>query len=146
MTLLLTTLKLTAATEATAQPAIMQKRNKVLSKLAEQIELAKAKAQGLEYTVTRIRTMKDENGSSQTISQSKRVRECWWMGENGKVCLTLRYGARVIELAKGKNAVELASQDELIKTLETLKEAVIAGELDAQIEMASGAIRSKLKG
>ena len=57
----------------------------------------------------------------------------------------MRYGAKVIELAKGKNAVELASKADLIITLETLKEAVLAGELDAQIETASGAIRSKFK-
>jgi hypothetical protein len=59
--------------------------------------------------------------------------------------VTLRYGAKVIELAKGKNAVELASKADLITTLETLKEAVLAGELDVQIEAASGAIRSKFK-
>ena len=97
------------------------------------------------FCKTRLRTIKDENGLSTTISQTKRVRECWWTADNDKLCVTLRYGAKVIELAKGKNAVELASKADLITTLETLKEAVLAGELDAQIETASGAIRSKFK-
>jgi hypothetical protein len=141
----LATLKLTTAIKPTTQPVIVQKRNKLISKLAEQIELATAQAEGRSYTATRLRTIKDENGLSKTISQTKRVRECWWTADNGKLCVTLRYGAKVIELAKGKNAVELASKADLITTLETLKEAVLAGELDVQIETASGAIRSKFK-
>ena len=36
---------------------------------------------------------------------------------------------------------ELAAQAELIPTLETLKAAVSAGELDAQIEVMSGTLR-----
>ena len=141
----LATLKLTTAIKPTTQPVIVQKRNKLISKLAEQIELATAQAEGRSYTATRLRTIKDENGLSKTISQAKRVRECWWTADNGKLCVTLRYGAKVIELAKNKNAVELASKADLITTLETLKEAVLAGELDVQIEAASGAIRSKFK-
>lgn len=38
-------------------------------------------------------------------------------------------------------AIELAAQADLIPTLETLKAAVSAGELDAQIEVMSGALR-----
>jgi hypothetical protein len=48
----------------------------------------------------------------------------------------------VLELAKGKNAIELASGDELIATLHALKTAALAGELDPQIEAASGALRA----
>lgn len=48
----------------------------------------------------------------------------------------------MIEFAKGKTAVEVASADELIKALEIIKGAVEAGELDAQIEQASGAVRA----
>ena len=46
-------------------------------------------------------------------------------------------GAKVLELAKGKGAVEVTSPEELINTLETIKAAVEAGELDGQIEAAS---------
>jgi hypothetical protein len=45
-------------------------------------------------------------------------------------------------LAKGKNAIELGSGDELIAALHALKAAALAGELDAQIETASGALRA----
>jgi len=50
-----------------------------------------------------------------------------------------------IELAKGKPSVEVASGPELVKALESIKAAVEAGELDAQIETASASLRSGFK-
>ena len=46
------------------------------------------------------------------------------------------------KLAKGKNAIELASGEELIAALHALIAAAMAGELDTQIEAASGALRA----
>ena len=71
----------------------------------------------------------------------KRVRQWWFVSDSGKVCLNIRYGAKVIELAKGKTAIEVANADELIRTLELVKSAVEGGELDTQIESVSGALR-----
>jgi hypothetical protein len=65
----------------------------------------------------------------------------WFVAENGKVCLSVKYGSRVMELAKGKSAVEGAGPQELIKTLEALKAAVEAGDLDAVIDAASQSLR-----
>jgi len=57
------------------------------------------------------------------------------------LALNLRYGARAVEFSKGKTAVEIATPAELVPTLELLKRAVEAGELDAQIEAASIKLR-----
>jgi hypothetical protein len=65
--------------------------------------------------------------------------------EQGKVCVSVKYGSWTIELAKGKPSVEVANGAELVKTLETIKGAVEAGELDAQIETASASLRSGFK-
>jgi hypothetical protein len=54
----------------------------------------------------------------------------------------VRYGSKPIELAKGKNAIEVGSMDELVAALGAVKDAVHAGELDAQIEQASGSLRA----
>ena len=54
----------------------------------------------------------------------------------------LRYGSKQIELANGKNAIEVGSMADSIAALETVKEAAHAGELDAQIEQASGLLRA----
>ena len=71
-----------------------------------------------------------------------RVRQWWFVAENGKVCVSVKYGSYTIELSKGKPSVEVTSGSDLIKTLETIKSAVEAGELDAQIESASSVLRS----
>jgi hypothetical protein len=48
----------------------------------------------------------------------------------------------VIELAKGKHSIEVENAQALIKALETVKQAVEAGELDVQIENAGNHLRS----
>ncbi len=56
--------------------------------------------------------------------------------------LALRYGSKVFEITKGKNAIEVSDMADLIATLEVVKDAVQAGELDPQIEQVSGALRA----
>jgi hypothetical protein len=46
-----------------------------------------------------------------------------------------------LELAKGKFAIEVASQAEVVSTLEIIKNAVASGELDALLERASKSLR-----
>jgi hypothetical protein len=87
----------------------------------------------------------EETGESKTVEMPKRVKEWWFTTDSGKLCVSLRYGAKVIEIAKGKTAVELASADQLVPTLELLKQAVEGGELDAQLEAASGAVKAVVK-
>ena len=141
----LTTLKLTAAKKSQSTSPVSLRRNKLCKKIWEQIELAKAQASGGTFTTTRFRTVKDEDGGRRSVEIPKRVRAWWWTAENGKLALNLRYGARVIEISKGKSAVEVASASELVPTLELLKKAVEGGELDAQIESASIKLREAFK-
>lgn len=82
------------------------------------------------------------DGARKTIEHQKRIRQWWFVAADGKVCLNIRYGARIIEFAKGKTAVEVTTADELIKALEIIKSAIEVGELDTQIEAASGAVRA----
>ena len=141
----LTTLKLTAAKKSQSTSPVSLRRNKLCKKIWEQIELAKAQATGGTFTTTRFRTVKDEDGGRRSVEIPMRVRAWWWTAENGKIALNLRYGARVIEISKGKSAVEVASASELVPTLELLKKAVEGGELDAQIESASIKLREAFK-
>lgn len=141
----LSKLTLITATKPNALAPIVQKRNKLLKKLHEQIELATALAEGRNYTATKLRTATDDAGNTKTVEQPKRIRQWWWTADNGKLCLTVRYGAKLLELAKGKTAIELTSADELVTVLETVKAAVAAGELDAAITATSGAVRSSFK-
>lgn len=143
----LTALKLVSAKKPIAMPPIVIRRNKLSAKLWEQIELAKSQSTGKPFVVTRNRTVKDvESGLAKVVVVPKRLRPWWWMSEAGKVCVSIRYGSKVLELAKGKAAVEVASPEDLIKTLETIRGAVEAGELDTQIETASGALKAGFRG
>jgi hypothetical protein len=72
----------------------------------------------------------------------KRVKEWFWTTDAGRINLAVKYGSQVLTFAKGKNAIEVANAEDLIAVLKTLKEAVLAGELDAQIEAASGALKA----
>lgn len=135
----LANLKLVAAKRAVQLSPVMQRRTKMSSRIAEQIEMAQAKLDGKSYSATQHRTVKDaETGTRKTVQVPKRVKEWWFTTDSGKLCVSLRYGAKVIEISKGKTAVELPSEKELVETLEILRSAVENGELDTQIAAASG--------
>ena len=85
------------------------------------------------------------DGIRRTVEVAKRVKPWWFVADNGKVCVNVRYGSKLIELAKGKTAVEVANAEDLIQTLDLIKSAVTNGELDPQIEAASGQLRAGFK-
>ena len=139
----LTSLKLSAAKKPTHLSAVVIRRNKLIAKLWEQIQLAKSQVEGTTFTVKKFRSIKDsEMGLRKSIEVNKRIREWWFRNDAGKVCVSIRYGTQVIELAKGKHSIEVENAQALIKTLETVKQAVEAGELDTQIENAGNHLRS----
>ena len=142
----LESLKLTTAKKPTHIPAIIFRRNKLSSKLWEQIQLAKSHIDGTPFVVTKFKSVKDkETGLRRQVEMPKRIREWWFKNEAGKVCVSVKYGTKVIELAKGKHSVEVDSAQNLVKALELVKQAVEAGELDQQIEIASSSLRSGFK-
>jgi len=135
-------LKLTTAKKPTHIPSVMIRRNKMASKVWEQIQLAKSQIDGTTFVVKKYRSFTDrETGLRKQIEMPKRLREWWFRNEAGKVCVAIKYGTKVLELAKGKHSIEVANADELVRALELVKQAVEVGELDAQIELASGNLR-----
>ena len=142
----LDSLKLTTAKKPTHIPAIVFRRNKLSSRLWEQIQLAKSQIEGTTFVVKKFRSIKDrETGLRRQVEIPKRIREWWFLNDAGKVCVSVRYGTKVIELAKGKHSVEVENALALVKALETIKSAVEQGELDTQIEAASGALKLGFK-
>jgi len=74
------------------------------------------------------------------------VKQWCFAAANGKLIVNVCYGTCLIELAKGKTAVEVASTADLVPTLELIKQAVEAGELDAQMDAASVKLREGFGG
>jgi hypothetical protein len=137
----LNALKLSTAKKSLNTTPVVHRRNKLGKKLWEQIQLAQAHLAGKQFTTTRFQTVRDEDGVRRSVEVPKRVRAWWWNSDNGKIALNVRYGARVVELAKGKSTIEVTTPTDLIPTLELIKKAVEAGELDTQIETASIKLR-----
>ena len=138
---LLQSLKVTAAKKSVGNNPQVHRRIKLARKLWEQIQLAKSQAEGTQFVMTKFRTVTDPDGGRRSVEIPRRVCAWWWTTDTNKLALNIRYGARKIEISKGKSAVEIASIADLVPTLELIKQAVEAGELDAQIEAASIKLR-----
>ena len=142
----LSSLKLISAKRPLALAPIQVRRNKLVNKLTEQIALATALQNGTTYTSMRLRTLRNkESGEVRSVEVAKRVRQWWFTAESGKVVIQLRYGSKVIDIAKGKNSVEVSNGVELIAVLETLKSACELGELDQQISISADAVKARFK-
>ena len=138
----LNVLKLTAAQKPTSLPQVQQRRNKLVKRIWEQIERAKAEQSGSTVAPVELRSYTDkETGVRKQVETNKRVKAWWFTADNGKLALSVRFGPKVLELAKDKYAVEVEDEGEIVNTLEILKRAVLNGELDAAIENAAKKLR-----
>ena len=116
--------------------------NKLAKRIWEQQELLKAQQAGAHFAPIKFRTVKDtETGVRKQVETTKRVKAWWFTADNGKLAVSLRYGTRVLELAKGKYAIEVASERELGNVLELARTAVLNGELDTAIDNAANKLR-----
>jgi len=144
MATLLSTLKLVSATRSTHISPVMQRRQKLIAKIDEQIEMAQAAANATVFTATKFKNIVNAEGVTEYKQVAKKVRAWYWKNDAGKWNLVVRYGARIIELSKGKNSIELLSEAEVIPTLELLKTIISNGELDDAITAVSKVVELKL--
>ena len=134
-------LKVVATKRPQQQPVIVQRRNKLINRLHDQLELAKAESEGREYLKTRRHHVKNPvTGEYAEAVVSRKPRAWYWTAEDGKIYIYLRYGTRILELSKGKSAIEVGEKKQLVPVIEALKRAVAAGELDIQIEAAGAEV------
>ena len=139
----LSELKLTTAQKPTNIPQVQQRRNKLVKRLWEQSELAKAQQAGTQFAPIKFRTLTDKaTGERKQVEVGKRVKAWWFVTDAGKLALSVRYGTKVLELARGKYAIEVAAEKDLVATFEIIKAAVLAGELDTAIDAAANKLRA----
>ena len=143
----LATLKLTNARKPRIIPDVIKHRNKLLRKLAEQRELALAQSEGRTYAPKRLRSMRSQETGERVVREMPvRIKSWWWTGEKGETLLSIQYGSKTLEIAKGKAAIEVASAGDLVSVLDVVIDAVQSGELDTQMEAASTKLRDGFTG
>ena len=136
-------LKLVASKRERNLSPIMLRRQKLATKIEEQLELARCQKNGTLYAPKRLKTVTNEVGERVVVETTKRVKEWFWTTPNNKINLSVRYGSKTLSLnGKGANAIELGTQDELIETLALLQQVVIGGELDEAINNASEKLKA----
>lgn len=141
----LDTLKLTDATRPKNQPPVVERRNKLSKKLWEQMELAKARNAGTNFTVKRFRTLKDLEGNVRSVERDKRIKPWWFTSYSGTLCVQVFYGSKALELASGKTAIEARDLAHVVEILGLIKHEVELGTLDHAIETASHLLRSRFE-
>lgn len=123
---------------------IVHRRNKLIAKIHEQLELCEAKRSGQLYAPKKLRTyINKQTGERMTVEAVKRIKEWHWIASDGLIHLSVKYGSKVLPLAAdGSNAIVCTNTDALIQTLKTLKLAVQNGELDEAITEVSNITKS----
>lgn len=141
----LNNLKLVSSQRKKAGSPTEARRKKLTTKLYQQIQLAKALQAGEQYAPMAMRTVRDKDtGIKQRIEVAQMIKP-WWWDENGKICIMVHYGSKVLELQNGLNAVEVDDMTALVSTLELIKTAADKGELDDQISAVSQMVRAGFK-
>lgn len=129
---LLKSLNFVSAPKLSSKDPADNRRRKLITQLEQQRELALNPA----YVVSRQKWVKQENGGKSLVEIPKRVKRWWTIDAAGNCFFVVRYGSKVLALHEGKAAIA-CSKDELASTVQTVIDAVAAGELDAVIEQVS---------
>ena len=127
---LLNSHKLTLYEPTNRNNSFLKRRCKLIAKIDEQILLATDS----NYKPTKIKWVRNEDGTERKLEIPKRLRRWWTEQQGGTILLTIRYGNKVIEIEQGKNAIKLSSKAELEPTLQSIKKAVDNGEFDRLLE------------
>ena len=105
---------------------VMKRREKMLSQLEQQRNLA----QDPSFTIVQQRWVKDENGIKQPVERHKQIKRWWLRNGMGDCLLIIRYGSRVLELQKGKAAIDTGGEANLVSVIEEIMRMTKEGELD----------------
>ena len=103
---------------------------KLIAKIDEQIQLVANR----DYTPTQHKWVADEHGNQRKVEVAKRIKRWWTVSVDGTINLVVRYGSKPLEFAKGKNAIEPATEAEIADVLAMVREAAELGELNPLVE------------
>jgi hypothetical protein len=110
----------------------LDRRAKIIARLEEQ----KLQLKDPNYTRL-IRTWVRKDGERTMVEKQQRVTPWWRQHANGSYALFIRSGLKPVEFEKGKSAIAVSSLDKLPSVIDTLINAIRAGELDQQLALTS---------
>ena len=113
---------------------VARKRLNLLRKLDLQIQAAEAELRDEEFLEDVRKWVRGEDGEKQLVDSKRPIRKWWWQHHTGAWMITLRDGAKELPILEDKHSVEVGEITNLVETLQTVRAAVIAGELDGQLE------------
>lgn len=129
-------------TKVKATDLLGKRKEKLINNLGIQKQLAEGLIKNEPVTIYKEKWTKSESGK-QDISRIPRKVNKWFNQISGTYFLTPRIGTAKLELAKGMTSIEVGDKANLPSVIDTLIEAIKAGELDKQIESAETAFSKK---
>ena len=107
------TLKLVPVKKPTVRNAILERRDKLIRNINKQIEAVRQ------------------------FQQGKKPERAWfWTDDQGNTFVQIKYGKIVLELSKGKFAIQCSSVDDIEANLSIVKSMVMQGEMDEILEIS----------
>ena len=91
-----------------------------------------------------LKSIRRQQTMVQSYKAGEKTQRTWfWMNEEGKIYLQIKYGKLSLELSKGKFAIQCGSLDDVASNLQIVETLVNKGEFDVMLTSISKEIRSK---
>ena len=130
---ILNELHLVTAKRTSRISEVEKRRLKLSDRLNDQIECVNAKLNNKFFTKSKQVWRSNEQGNEELVTVSRVIKPWWWSDVKGQVYFPVKYGSQALELVKGKSVIQVENLSELFKKLESLRNAVLNGELDSQL-------------
>ena len=136
------TLSDTAKRAVSADP-VTNLRNKMLAALDHQINAVNADQQNQPYFTysEKWQVVDEATGRKERVKVQHPIRKMWFSDAGGRILLELRFANKAVQIG-GKSSIVVGTLDKLVPTLQTVRKAVAAGELDAVLQ---GVVESRKK-
>ncbi len=121
-------------------------RRKMASALDHQIAGATAEISGQHYAVEIEKWVETDKatGTKERMKVQKVFRRMWYRNAADAILLELRFANKPV-LINGKPSIVVGAVEKLIPTLQTIRKAVLAGELDAALKAALDSRKRSLR-
>ena len=136
-----TTFSVVPMPKASSSDPVIKRRQKLLYQLEQQ----RALAVNPRHVIEAKKWVRQDDGSRRLVERQRTVRRWWVMDADGQCYLTIRYGAKILELEKGKTAILVGEIANLPSIINAVAAAVENGEFDTLAKAAYGSPRFKRK-